>query len=123
MKDDTIIPISRLNYDKNDLIIKEGDYGVSIYYILSGKVEVYTQTNDSVTTLAILEAGEIFGEMIFLYGSKIPRTASVRTIEPTVVEVHHQSRFLIEYKKMSPMWGLRCCDCSPNAYNREYSFP
>ena len=41
--------------------------------------------------------------MVFLYGSRIPRSASVRAIEPTVLEVHHQSRFLEEYKKMSPM--------------------
>ena len=102
-KDDKIVPITRLTYDKNDLIIKEGDYGISIYYILSGKVEVFAQANDSVTTLAILEAGEIFGEMVFLYGSKTPRSASVRAIETTVLEVHHHSRFIEEYKKMSPM--------------------
>jgi CRP-like cAMP-binding protein len=101
--DDKIVPIARLNYDKNDLIIREGDYGISIYYILSGKVEVYTQVDDSVTALAILETGEIFGEMVFLYGSKNPRSASVRALEPTVVEVHHHSRFLEEYKKISPM--------------------
>jgi CRP-like cAMP-binding protein len=102
-KDDGLVPIVRLNYDTDDLIIKEGNYGVSIYYILSGKVEVYTQTNNSITTLTILEKGEIFGEMAFLYGSKLPRTASVRAIEPTVLEAHHQSRFLEDYKKISPM--------------------
>lgn len=102
-KDDGHVPIARLNYDTDDLIIKEGDYGVSIYYILSGKVEVYTQSNDSISTLTILEKGEIFGEMAFLYGNKLPRTASVRAIEPTVLEVHHQSRFLEDYKQISPM--------------------
>jgi len=102
-KEEVVVPTSRLLYDTNDLIIKEGDYGVSIYYIISGRVEVYSQANDSITTLAILEKGEIFGEMVFLYGSKNPRWASVRAIEPTVLEVHHQSKFLAEYKKMSPM--------------------
>lgn len=97
------IPIARLNYDKNDLIIREGDYGVSIYYILNGKVEVYTQTEESVTTLAILESGDIFGEMVFLYGSKHPRSASVRAIEPTELEVYHSARFLEEYRNISPI--------------------
>jgi CRP-like cAMP-binding protein len=97
------IPTIRLSYNKNDLIIRQGDYGVSIYYIISGRVEVYTETDQSVTTLAILEPGEVFGEMVFLYGSKKPRSASVRAIEPTVLEIHHSASFLEEYKKISPM--------------------
>lgn len=96
-------PSIRLNYEADDLIIKEGDYGVSIYYILSGQVEVYTQANDTVTTLMILGKGDIFGEMAFLYGSKNQRSASVRAIEPTVLEVYHNSKFLEDYKRITPM--------------------
>lgn len=29
-------PITRLKYHKGDLVIKEGDYGTSIYKIISG---------------------------------------------------------------------------------------
>ena len=55
-------PIVNLSYKKGDLIIKEGDYGVSIYNILKGKVSVYREAEGEEILLGTLGVGDIFGE-------------------------------------------------------------
>ena len=59
-------PFVHLQYDKNELIIKEGDYGISIYKILKGTVKVFKKSGGTEIPLAKLGPGEIFGEMTFL---------------------------------------------------------
>jgi len=61
-----IPPPVRLNFSKDDLIIKEGDYGISVYEIISGKVGVYIDSGDTEIMIATLNSGMIIGEMTFL---------------------------------------------------------
>ena len=68
------------SYDQGDLVIREGDLSDAFYAIKSGSVMVYTGDDDSPTVLADLGAGEIFGEIAALEGSR--RTATVRTKTP-----------------------------------------
>ena len=96
-------PIVRLFYKKGDLIIKEGDYGVSIYKILDGKVGVYREAEGGEIPLSSLEKGDIFGERTFLNRSTETRSASVRALENTEVEVWHTARLAGEYDKMPPI--------------------
>ena len=42
-----IPPLVRLNYNKSELIMKEGDYGISIYKVLKGRVRVFKGSGDS----------------------------------------------------------------------------
>ncbi len=95
-------PIMRLHYKKGELIVKENDYGISIYKIIKGKVEVLTQSKDREVRLATLGPGEIIGEMVFLYGAIEPRTASVRALENSELEVWHPARLSTEYQHMPP---------------------
>lgn len=92
--------ISRLQYLKGDLIIKEGDYGISFYEIVSGNVGVYKHSGDEDVLINMLGPGEIFGEMTFLQGSLNPQFASVRALEDSIIEVRHFSIIAKEYKKM-----------------------
>lgn len=97
------VPISHLKYRKGDLIMKEGDYGISIYQIKKGHVRVINEQGDTEITLATLGPGEIFGEMVFLNKATETRSASVRAAENVELEVWHPSRLTKEYEAMSPI--------------------
>ncbi|EFK05994.1 type IV pilus assembly protein [delta proteobacterium NaphS2] len=97
------LPIVRLSYKKGDLIIKQGDYGISIYKILEGKVRVTKESEGLEILMSTLGVGDIFGEWTFLNRSTENRSASVRAIEDTVVEVWHMHRLSNEYEKMPPI--------------------
>ena len=81
-------------------ICRQGDYEETFYIILSGRVEVTTQTHDQqATSLAMLEKGDFFGEMGPLSGQ--PRTATVSARERTVVLQISKTLFL-EMIRRSP---------------------
>jgi CRP-like cAMP-binding protein len=63
----------------NEVIIREGDTGNSIYLIQSGKAKVITRILGEEIELAVLSEGDVFGEVAFLTGR--PRTASVVAID------------------------------------------
>jgi CRP-like cAMP-binding protein len=100
---DKIPPVVRLKYKKGELIVKEGDYGVSIYKVIDGRVLVYHEEPDMEVPLAGIGPGEIFGEMAFLSRAMEPRAASARAIEDTELEVWHPKLLSSEYEKMPPI--------------------
>ena len=72
-----------------DILFHEGDPGDAFYIILSGSVEVFAEKiNKHLTTL---KAGKFFGELALMLG--IPRTASVRAIEDTILFAIHKKGF------------------------------
>ena len=102
-EDEKIPAIVHLSYSKGELIIKEGDYGISIFKILKGSVRVFQKLDDYKFTLATLERGGIFGEMAFFNFLTEPRSASVEAIDDVELEVWHPALLADEYKKISPM--------------------
>ena len=73
--------ISNAHYETGQLIYREGDLARNFYTILSGRVEVVRKLAGGETLVATLEAGEYFGEMSLLHGSR--HSASVRALTPT----------------------------------------
>ncbi|MCL2924369.1 MAG: mechanosensitive ion channel [Trichodesmium sp. MAG_R04] len=72
-----------------DFLFHEGEPGDTFYIILSGSVEVFVEKiNKYLTTL---KAGNFFGELALMLG--IPRTASVRAIEDTILFAIHAKGF------------------------------
>lgn len=67
--------------EKEEILFNEGEPGDAFYIILSGSVEVFVPKIDK--DLSTLKAGSFFGELSLILG--IPRTASVRALEPTVL--------------------------------------
>lgn len=57
---------------RGDVIMKEGDYGEDIYFLLSGLAVVVVAKNKIV---AKIQGGNMFGEMAFL--TKKPRSATI----------------------------------------------
>jgi len=96
-------PIVRLTYAKGELIIKEGDYGISIYKIVKGNVRIFRKLGEHKVTLATLGRGEVFGEMTFFNFLLEPRSASVEAMDDVVIEVWHSALLADEYKRISPM--------------------
>jgi potassium efflux system protein len=73
----------------SEVLFREGDPGDAFYIVLSGSVEVYVEKiNKHLTTL---EAGKFFGELSLMLG--IPRTASVRAQEDTILFVINNKGF------------------------------
>jgi CRP/FNR family cyclic AMP-dependent transcriptional regulator len=70
------------NFNKNVVIINEGDEAGPLFIILSGKVRVFLSNEDGkVVTLSEQKEGSYFGELSLL--DHEPRSASVMTLEPT----------------------------------------
>lgn len=87
---------SRKRLRASDILFREGDPGDAFYIVLSGSVEVFVEKiNKHLTTL---EAGKFFGELSLMLG--IPRTASVRALEDTILfAINHKGfeKLLHEY--------------------------
>lgn len=98
----TNFPTVLLKYKKDDLIIKQGDYGISIYKIIEGKVRVYADSGGVEIPIAVLGPGEVIGDMVFLNREVERRSASIRAIEDTELEVWHPATLRREYDEMPP---------------------
>lgn len=96
-------PVLRLHYKSGDLIIKQGDYGISIYKIINGKVRIVRESGGKEVALATLGPGEVIGEMSFFNKSIEPRSASARALTDVEVEVLHPARLAGEYEQMPPV--------------------
>lgn len=83
---------SSANYPAASTIISEGDEGDLFYIIVRGRVEILKRINDQDTRVKVLEDGDFFGEIALL--SNVPRTATVRTIDPALLISLKRSRFL-----------------------------
>jgi CRP/FNR family transcriptional regulator len=71
-----------MRLQSGDIIFREGDDSDVAYLIEQGKVEIFrTDANGERHTLAVLEAGQMFGEMGPMDGT--PRNASARALGET----------------------------------------
>jgi CRP/FNR family cyclic AMP-dependent transcriptional regulator len=61
------------------ILFEEGQPGDDMYIVVSGEVEIRRQAGESERVLAVLPAGEFFGEMAILNGRPRSATAVVRT--------------------------------------------
>ena len=80
-------------FGPNQIIFHLGDPGGLLYIISSGKVKISHSTADGQeAVLAILGAGDFFGELALLDDS--PRSASAESIEDTETLTLHRDEFL-----------------------------
>ena len=78
------------NYLANEIAFDQDEEGQAIYFILSGKVQISRQ--DQPETIAILEAGQFFGERALLEDT--PRVAQARATEDCIIAVLFREDFL-----------------------------
>lgn len=90
-------------YRKGTLLIQEGDFGDTLYIVLSGKVKAFsTDDRDREIVYGSYGPGDYLGEMSLDGG---PRAASVMTLEPTVCAVVTRHR-LREYIAANPEFAF-----------------
>jgi CRP-like cAMP-binding protein len=73
-------------------IFAEGDPSDFAYIITAGSVEIFKTGASGEVLLAVLRAGDIFGEMGLI--DEAPRSASARAAEPVVATVIERDEFL-----------------------------
>ena len=78
-------------YPAGELVIRQGDEGDKFYLIRQGKAEVFTTTEGTKKVLAVLGAGDFFGELALLKDE--PRAASVVAIEKLEAYVLSKNKF------------------------------
>ncbi len=61
------------------VLFRDGDAGDDMYVIQSGRIRIFTEVRDRQKQLAILGAGDFFGEMALL--NQKPRTASAEVVD------------------------------------------
>lgn len=79
-------------YGEGELIVREGDDGDCMYVIQSGRVEILLERPEGTTRLAILETGDVFGEMALF--TQEPRSATVRAFDQARVLTVDKRGFL-----------------------------
>ena len=67
------------HFDKGHVLFREGEDGEDMYIIQSGKVAIKKRVKDGDATLAVLEKGDFFGEMVIL--ERAPRSATAEVVE------------------------------------------
>ncbi len=73
-----------------DIIVKEGDARQNIYYVKSGKLNVFVRKDGQNAKVGEVIAGELVGEMAFIQNKK--RSATVIAAEPSeLIEVSQES--------------------------------
>ena len=86
-------------YQDGQIIFEEGSHGDWIYVIESGAVELSKSVAGEKAVFAVLQPGDIFGEMAFL--ARIPRTASAMAVGETIVGLIDRAFLDTEYNKLS----------------------
>jgi hypothetical protein len=77
--------LPRKAFQPGAVIIREGDRGDAAYMIVSGRCRAHRAVDNTEETLAIMTAGDVFGEMALLLDE--PRAATVEAIDNVTVLV------------------------------------
>lgn len=83
-------------FQPGQTIVTQGQMGLGLYCIESGRVSVALQTATGQRELRTMGPGESFGELALLDDK--PRSATVTAIEPTKVLVLDKAQFLAELR-------------------------
>jgi|688.fasta_scaffold65531_4 EAL domain-containing protein (putative c-di-GMP-specific phosphodiesterase class I)/CRP-like cAMP-binding protein len=70
-------------FDRHATIFRAGDPGDSAYLIEAGQVEVLLEIGGEVRRVDVMGPGSMFGEIALL--DRLPRSGTVRTLEPTAL--------------------------------------
>lgn len=81
------------SYKRAAIVCLEGDEGDEMYVIKKGAVKVYHALEEKDVILSFLREGDCFGEMA-LFDESQTRSATVETLEPTVLYVLKRRDFL-----------------------------
>lgn len=84
-----------------EILIKQGDKGDEMYWVVTGKLEAYKEDNGKNISLGTITAGELVGEMSFIDHRE--RSAHVKALEDSEVLVIPCSKFT-KVLESQPQW-------------------
>ncbi len=94
-----------VEYEDGELILMEGgESDRNIYVLLEGQAKVTKETDKGQVTLALLEEGDIFGEVSFLAQKYSARSATIAARGKVKIGVLDQERLSTEYGTLSPLF-------------------
>jgi len=77
-----LIQVSKLvkhrKYEKDEVVLKEGDHGASLFVVKSGQFRAYVGQEESEKDLAVFKSADSFGELALI--DHAPRSATVRAM-------------------------------------------
>jgi CRP-like cAMP-binding protein len=108
---DTLLERFARDYDAGTVLFREGDAGDFMYVVQSGEVEIRRKVGDVERVLAVLPAGEFFGEMALVNSrprsatAVVRRTARLLVIEPRTFEAMIRGRTEIAIRLIKTLAG------------------
>jgi CRP-like cAMP-binding protein len=84
------------SFQPGQVIVEEGQAGIGLYCIESGRVKVTQKTASGERELREMGPGESFGELALL--DNRPRAATITAIEPTTCIMLDKGQFLAELR-------------------------
>lgn len=84
------------NFQPGQVIVSEGQMGLGLYIIESGRVRVTQKTESGEREVRVMGPGESFGELALL--DNAPRAATCTAIEPTSCVLLDKAQFLAELR-------------------------
>jgi len=96
------------DYEKGEVIVREGEMGLGMYVIMRGRVEVTKDRNGSRLALAELGADQFFAEMSLIDDK--PRSATITTLEETECLLFTRDSFVTLMGK-NPQLAIRLARC------------
>jgi len=72
-------------YSPGEILFQEGDGSTDIYFIYQGSIGIYRTVNETERKIAVIQEGEIFGEMAYLLEES--RTATAKAETDTILMV------------------------------------
>lgn len=98
--------LEEMTFGDNETILNEGDDTQALWIILSGECMVSRACGSDDRILAVLTAGDVFGEMSFLRQS--PHSASITAVHPVSVFCYRREDF-DALAERHPDAALRIC--------------
>jgi CRP-like cAMP-binding protein len=91
---------------RGDVLFAEGDPTSELYVVVDGRIAITTRNPDGrETVLALMEAGDLFGELGLLDG--LPRSAEGRALEPSrVVAIPYSPIEAVFREEPNLLWGV-----------------
>ncbi|MEM8798287.1 MAG: cyclic nucleotide-binding domain-containing protein [Pseudomonadota bacterium] len=99
-----VLSSERLVYRKDQFLCRQGDSGNEAFIVISGEADILVDTGDGPLKVATIGEHGIVGEMAILCDQ--PRSASVKTVTPTLETLKIEKREFLAFLRDNPEVAL-----------------
>ncbi|HNV72505.1 MAG TPA: cyclic nucleotide-binding domain-containing protein, partial [Candidatus Ozemobacteraceae bacterium] len=95
--------MEEVEYEPKELIVGEKQETTHLYFLLSGRAQIYKMSSGQVNILTVLEKNDLFGEVSFV--DRQVRSACVSALDKCSVAILKLEHFDV-IKKQAPAFGM-----------------